>query len=242
MAAGRDRAVVCGLGGRIALPATYAAARRARVPFILWASLWAHPHTPAHLLSYLPMRRIYRHADAVVTYGPHVSRYVEKHRGVRGAVFEAPQACAPELAEPATAEEAREWRGRSGVGEDGFLALFAGRLEREKGIDVLLDGWERSGVAGMLALAGHGRVRARLDVAADVEDQRTRERPRDRLEQRHHDDQRRQPRRDVERLPLLNGVDRPLEQIRHRHSERRGGRSGGRPSPRRPQRARRPGG
>ena len=67
----------------------------------------------------------------------------------------------PELAEPATAEETREWRGRSGVAEDGFLALFAGRLEREKGIDVLLDAWEGSGVAGTLALAGQGRVRER---------------------------------------------------------------------------------
>jgi hypothetical protein len=36
---GRYRAVVCGLGGRIALPATYAAARRARVPFVLWAGI-----------------------------------------------------------------------------------------------------------------------------------------------------------------------------------------------------------
>ena len=31
-------------------------ARRARVPLILWASLWAHPRSAAHALSYLPLR------------------------------------------------------------------------------------------------------------------------------------------------------------------------------------------
>ena len=44
---GRFRAVVCGLGGRVALPATYLAAGRARIPFVLWAGIWAHPRTPA---------------------------------------------------------------------------------------------------------------------------------------------------------------------------------------------------
>src|SRR5881296_2145714 len=66
VASGRHRAVICGLGGPVALPATYLAARRARIPFILWASLWAHPRTPAHALSFLPLRAIYGRADAVV--------------------------------------------------------------------------------------------------------------------------------------------------------------------------------
>ena len=158
VATGRHRAAVCGLGGRIALPATYLAARRARIPFILWASLWAHPRTPAHALSFPLMRRIYRGADAIVTYGPHVSRYVERHRGTRGAVFVAPQACAPELASPASAEEARAWRARIGADGDRFLALFAGRLAHEKGIDVLLEAWRASGITGTLALAGEGRA------------------------------------------------------------------------------------
>ena len=39
---------------------------------MLWATIWRHPRTPAHALSYLPLRHIYRHADAIATYGPHV--------------------------------------------------------------------------------------------------------------------------------------------------------------------------
>ena len=66
---GRYRAVICGLGGRVALPGSYAAARRRGIPFVLWATIWSHPRTPAHALSFLPTRHLYRHADAVMTYG-----------------------------------------------------------------------------------------------------------------------------------------------------------------------------
>ena len=72
-ASGRFRAVVAGLSGRVALPAAYLGARRARIPFVLWATIWEHPRTAAHALSYLPLRHMYRTADAIVTYGPHVS-------------------------------------------------------------------------------------------------------------------------------------------------------------------------
>ena len=159
--AGRYRAVVGGLGGRLALPAAYAAARRAKLPFVLWASLWEHPRTPAHLLSSLPMRSIYRHADAVVTYGPHVTRYVE---GIRagGNVFEAPQAVDPAVfgrdVEP---NERAEARLRAGASEDGLLALFAGRLVPEKGLTVLADAWRRATVpdGSALAIVGAGPLR-----------------------------------------------------------------------------------
>src|SRR4051794_41759743 len=91
---GRYRAAIAGLGGRLALPASYLAARRARIPFVLWASLWAHPRSLVHALSFAPMRAIYERADAVATYGPHVTRYVERYRSA-GNVFEAPQAVDP---------------------------------------------------------------------------------------------------------------------------------------------------
>src|SRR5687768_102008 len=86
---GRYRAVIAGLGGRVALPGAYAAAKRAKIPFVLWASMWAHPRTLAHFASRIPTRAIYRGADAVVTYGPHVTAYVNAARGERGNVFEA---------------------------------------------------------------------------------------------------------------------------------------------------------
>jgi glycosyltransferase involved in cell wall biosynthesis len=152
--AGRYRAVVHGLGGRASLPATYAAARGRGIPFVLWASVWAHPRSPAHLLSWLPTRHLYRNADAVVTYGSHVSRYVQRFRGTRGHVFEAPQAVsAAEFGAPA---ETRRLT-------DGFELLFVGRLEREKGVEVLLEAWRLAALGdnAALVLAGDGPVEAR---------------------------------------------------------------------------------
>jgi glycosyltransferase involved in cell wall biosynthesis len=144
-ASGRYRAVVAGLSGRVALPSAYAGARAGKVPFVLWATIWRHPRTPAHAVSYLPLRHIYRHADAIATYGPHVSAYVRtKHP--RGEVFEAPQSVDVDFwSAPATPERHGE-----------FQILYAGRLEAEKGVDVLAGAAQGEGT---LVLAGEGPLR-----------------------------------------------------------------------------------
>jgi glycosyltransferase involved in cell wall biosynthesis len=144
-ASGRYRAVIAGLSGRVALPGAYAGARAGRVPFVVWATIWRHPRTPAHAVSYVPLRHLYRHADAIATYGPHVSAYVRgKHP--KGEVFEAPQAVDAEFwSAPAQPERHGD-----------FQILFAGRLEAEKGLDVLA---EAAAGEGTLVLAGEGPLR-----------------------------------------------------------------------------------
>ncbi len=95
---------------------------------VLWSALWAHPRTAAHAFSYAVLLRLYRSADAVVTYGPHVSAYV-RARGARN-VHVAPQAVdndfwgAPDVNPPATPP----WPPQAEV-----KFLFAGRPVREKG-------------------------------------------------------------------------------------------------------------
>jgi glycosyltransferase involved in cell wall biosynthesis len=155
---GRYRAVVCGLGGRLALPGAYVAARRARIPFVLWTSIWAHPLTLAHGLSWIPTRHLYSAADAIVTYGPHVTRYVERFR-TRGAVFEAPQAVDPaEFGRHVPDADVAATRRRAGARPDQVLVLFVGRLVREKGVETLARAWRRAelGDEAVLALAGDG--------------------------------------------------------------------------------------
>ena len=163
VASGRHRAVIAGLGGRVALPAVYAAARRAGIPFVLWASIWEHPRTAAHTLSKPLTQALYRSADAVVTYGPHVSAHVRRHRRT-GNVFEAPQAVSAEhFGRPVSAQERDDWRRSAGLHapDGGFLALFVGRLEEEKGVRILLTAWRDAGLGGAaLALAGDGPMRA----------------------------------------------------------------------------------
>ena len=73
------RAVICGTAGRRALPERVPRrAPRASVPFLLWSALWHEPRTPAHLAARPLMRHIHRRADAVVTYGPHVSAHARR--------------------------------------------------------------------------------------------------------------------------------------------------------------------
>lgn len=150
-ASGRYRSVVVPTGGRMAPLAGWAAARHRGLPVILWASLWAHPRSAAHAFTYLPLRRLYAGADAVVTYGEHVSAYV-RARGA-GNVHIAAQSV-----------DNAFW-GEPGVAPAQLPAgaltrfLFVGRPEREKGLHVLLAAWGRSGLASQgaaLVLAGSG--------------------------------------------------------------------------------------
>jgi glycosyltransferase involved in cell wall biosynthesis len=163
---GEHRAVVVPTGGRLALLAAWAGARRAGSPVILWASLWAHPRSRAHALSYLPLLRLYRSADALVTYGPHVSAYV----GARGArnIHVAPQAVdndfwsSPETAPPPLPADATA----------DVRFMFAGRAAPEKGVEVLRAAWRASGLRpprAALILAGVGRAGA--DAGANRPDE-----------------------------------------------------------------------
>ncbi len=153
-ASGNYRAVVVSTGGRLALPAGWSGARRAGVPVILWASLWAHPRSFAHALSYPVLRRLYRSADAVVTYGPHVSAYV-RAKGARN-VYVAFQAVDNEFwsAPVVDAPSDRAWPVDAKV-----TFMFAGRPDREKGVGALIEAWQVSGLrtpSAALVLVGPG--------------------------------------------------------------------------------------
>ena len=139
---GQWSAVVAGTVGRVALPAAYVAARRARLPFVLWSALWSQPHA----LSAPLMLWLYRNADAVAAYGEHVAAYA----GARGArrVVIAPQAVDPAF-----------WSTRTAERPDRLAALYVGRLDAEKGVHVLLDAWRASGLkapAATLTFVGGG--------------------------------------------------------------------------------------
>jgi glycosyltransferase involved in cell wall biosynthesis len=142
VASGAYAAVVVGTGGRIALPAAWRAARSGGVPFVFWAALWRTPRTAAHLAALPLMRRIYREAAAVVTYGPHVSDYVRAHGATR--VHIAPQAVDNTFWSAAAPPRA----------DTRFAALFVGRPAREKGLEIAVSAWRQSGIDGTFTVAG----------------------------------------------------------------------------------------
>ena len=141
------RAVVVPTGGRLALLAAWAGARRASRPLILWSSLWAHPRTPAHALSYPALLRLYRSADAVVTYGPHVSAYVAA-RGARN-IHIAAQSVENEFWRATGASDAGDAGGDAPPALAGRAAadarfVFVGRPDVEKGAELLGRAWRQA--------------------------------------------------------------------------------------------------
>jgi len=156
--AGESAAAIVALTGRVAVPSAWYGARQAQRPFLLWASLWRHPLTLPHMASLPFMRRVYKQADAVLTYGEHVSRYLRRYRKADRLTLIAPQAVEPELFGRDTSEsEVAAWRSEAGLPPHGPLVLYVGRLVREKGVEVLLRAWRRLDVPGAtLALAGEG--------------------------------------------------------------------------------------
>jgi glycosyltransferase involved in cell wall biosynthesis len=159
-ASGRYRAVVCGTAGRTALPAAALGARSAGVPFVLWSALWAHPRTPAHIAGGAPLlATLYRTADAVVAYGPHVAAFA-RARGARN-VHVAPQAV-----------DNAFWGAAVQIERTApFTAVFLGRPSRAKGAVLLLEAWRESGLgasAAALVLVGEGTGSARPPAGGAV--------------------------------------------------------------------------
>lgn len=140
--------------GKFALPLTYVAARIKRKPFVLWASLWEHPRTPIHRLSRPLMRYLYRHADALVTYGRHVSEYVVSQGAAPHRVVVSPQA----VVQYAVSGDIRErWSGPRRF-------AYVGRLERWKGLHLLLTSLAPLADAEWrLDIYGEGTERAELE-------------------------------------------------------------------------------
>lgn len=135
--ADRWSVVVAGTAGRTAFPGAWRGSRRAGLPFVVWSAMWHEPSTLAFRVGRPLLRRIVRDADAVATYGPHVSAHVEALGATR--TFVAPQAVDPVvwIDPPAAARPA----------DDPFRVAFVGRDAPGKGLDRLLDAWQRSGLA-----------------------------------------------------------------------------------------------
>jgi glycosyltransferase involved in cell wall biosynthesis len=98
------------------------------------------------------MAAIYRDADAVVAYGPHVAAFARAHGARRVEI--APQAV--DNAFWASAAAARERPAP-------FTVLFVGRAAREKGVPELLEAWRAAALdpaRAALVLAGDGHAAA----------------------------------------------------------------------------------
>ena len=153
-ASGRFRAVVAGLSGRVALPAAYAGARRARRPVrAVGDDLGASADARARAL--VP-------AAAAPVPGRRRDRHVRPARQRLRPRPRAPAAPSSRRRRASTTRSGPRPRVRSDARRS--RSTFAGRLAREKGVAVLLRAWLQSGLSAppaALVLVGGGPIRAR---------------------------------------------------------------------------------
>jgi len=101
-----------------------------------------------------PLRRAYRAADAFAC----ISRTIEKEalaeRVPATRVHYLPNTVDTQRFRPATAAERSSIRARNGWPADSIIAIFVGRLSREKGVMDLLRAWERVSAKTLLVVVG----------------------------------------------------------------------------------------
>jgi glycosyltransferase involved in cell wall biosynthesis len=150
--------IVANLVGRTTLLAAVAAARLARRPLVLWVGIWHHPTTAFHRLTRPLASKLYRAADALIVYGPHVSRFVAAESGRTEGIFEAPQSVDNEFFRRRVAQaELGKLRTAFGIG-GAPMGCFVGRLEREKGLEELLHAVALTVSEQKLLLVGTGSL------------------------------------------------------------------------------------
>jgi len=156
--AGGYDAVISGLTGRATLLAVARTARALNLPLVLWVGIWEHPQTLAHRFSRRLARSLYRSADAIVTYGTHVSNYVQSESGRTENVFVSPQAVQNERFQVSVPQEAvSALRSRLNLLDRPTLT-FVGRLTEEKGLGVLMEACARVEASHQVVIAGTGEL------------------------------------------------------------------------------------
>lgn len=151
---------VSGIVGKFAMPATMAVATARRKPFVLWTQIWMRLDTPIHRLIFPATRYVYHHADAIVASGEHVRRYLLEEGVAAERVFSCGEATDNSLYNQSVPpKRVAQLRTALGLTGDEKIVLFIGRLEKEKGLLILLDAFARlRRDDALLVIAGRGNA------------------------------------------------------------------------------------
>ena len=112
--------------------------------------------TPVHRLSRPLARRLYLSADAIVTYGTHVSDFVQRESGRTQNVFVAPQAVENERFRARVPAARLGALHRRLALDDRPTFTFVGRVTEEKGIDILIEASSYVAAPHQIVIAGTG--------------------------------------------------------------------------------------
>jgi glycosyltransferase involved in cell wall biosynthesis len=163
-----DVTIKC-INGKFALPVVFLACMARRRPSIIWTGDWSVGNSPAYRAAALFNRVVYQRADAIVTYGAHVTRHLIGQGVSPNKIFTSRHAVTnSEYARPVAASEIAALRARLGVPESAKIVLFVGRLVPIKGLTYLMQGFAEACRAddSYLVLAGTGPEQRPLEELA----------------------------------------------------------------------------
>ena len=126
------------LNGRVELATSYGIAKARHKPFIFWAMIWWQPVSFLGWLSQPPLRAVYHGADAILTDGDQISRFVAGHGVDPAKLFSAEFSVDNDwFMRPVDGVESKALRASLGAA-DRPLILAVSRLAPEKGLDGLV--------------------------------------------------------------------------------------------------------
>ena len=156
--------IIQGISGRFVVPLSYLIARLRDRKFILWTGFWNHPSTLFHRLSFPLVRYLYRHADACVAYGSHVKEYLVSLGVDESRVFIAWNTADNEVySRPVSDSDSAALKESLGI-TSRKVVLFVGRLEPEKGLDILLRAVSRFETKPAVLVIGRGSQKETLSA------------------------------------------------------------------------------
>ena len=156
-----DVLVKC-INGKAELLICYLACRLRRRRFIVWTGIWKWPDSIVHHIGRPLVRHMCRRADAVCTYGPHVSRFLEGEGVESSKLFVVPQPVEPD-------GDFHSAGRRTPDGSERIRILFVGRLVAEKGLVTLLQAATPLAERITLTVVGDGPQRRALETFAACE-------------------------------------------------------------------------
>ncbi|QOY86256.1 glycosyltransferase family 4 protein [Paludibaculum fermentans] len=163
-----DVTVKC-LNGKFALPVVALACMARRHPFIIWTGDWSVLDTRLSRLFAKLNNAVCRHADAVVTYGEHVSRYLIANGVPSENIITSQHAVTNAFySRPVSLQEVEELRSSLQIPDDARIVLSVGRLVEIKGLQYLIRGFAEAATARnlILVLVGTGPEREQIEALA----------------------------------------------------------------------------
>ena len=149
--------IVKTIDDRFALPFVFCAAKLLGKPFVLWTGLWTHPQTFVHQLTFGITTFLYKHSDAIVTYGEHVRRYLIDSGIDQRKIFSAPHATNNADYNRAVPEaDKAQLKDGLRIAAAGRIVLCVSRLEEGKGLEFLVEAMVSLKEKAILVLVGTG--------------------------------------------------------------------------------------